>query len=282
MHLLYKSEGATNDGSEISRYILQLKSTFKPGGRLLDIENIKYSMPLPAKRPEIPPLVLSKKMKERVVEWSEEGMSPSAINKMVSCERNFVYRYLLRLKEQTDIQESMESNTIGSIIHYVFEHGLKEFENAFMQPAMLNSVLNRLDELLDLAVEENYNKSITTQGENLILIKSAKRSITKLLNKEINELKRPGAEKILIKGVETEMRVHTSNGRVLKFLACDRIEEADGEIRVVDYKSGNTTSKDLNMKADFEEQFDSGKKGKALQLLVYCAMLFKNFHIWSM
>ncbi len=280
VHLLYKSEGATNDGSEISRYILQLKSTFKPGGRLLDIENIKYSMPLPAKRPEIPPLVLSKKMKERVVEWSEEGMSPSAINKMVSCERNFVYRYLLRLKEQTDIQESMESNTIGSIIHYVFEHGLKEFENAFMQPAMLNSVLNRLDELLDLAVEENYNKSITTQGENLILIKSAKRSITKLLNKEINELKRPGAEKILIKGVETEMSEEytLSNGRVLKFFGlADRIEEADGEIRVVDYKSGNTTSKDLNMKADFEEQFDSGKKGKALQLLVYCAMLFKKF-----
>ena len=45
----------------------------------------------------------------------------------------------------------------------------------------------------------------------------------------------------------------------------------------MDYKSGNTTSKDLNMKADFEEQFDSGKKGKALQLLVYCAMLFKKF-----
>ena len=95
--------------------------------------------------------------------------------------------------------ESMESNTIGSIIHYVFEHGLKDFENAFMQPAMLNSVLNRLDELLDLAVEENYNKSITTQGENLILIKSAKRSITKLLNKEINELKDLGQKRFLLR-----------------------------------------------------------------------------------
>ena len=281
VHFLFKTEGTTNEGTEISRYILQVKSTFKPKpkGKLLDLAELKFKMPLPGERPTIPPLKLSDELRDRLDKWSEKGMSPSAINKMVSCERNFAYRYLLKLQEQRDLQESMESNTIGSIVHFVFEEGLKSEINKTLKPHHLDSILENLDSLLEDATTKHYNTSIAKTGENLILIESARSTISKLLKKEINEMKAPNPETIILKGVEAELNANyvLGNGKQIAFKGhADKVEEADGVIRVVDYKTGKTINTDLRLKADFNNQFDSGKKTQAIQLLVYCAMLLKN------
>ena len=279
VHFLFKGEGTTNDGTEVSRYILQLKSTFKPGGEILPIKEVKFSMPLPGSRPTIPPLELSDELKKRLDQWAAKGMSPSAINKMVSCERNFAYRYLLKLQEQRDIQESMESNTIGSIVHFVFEEGLKDSLNKVLKPEHLNSVLENLDDLLEHATAKYYNASIVKKGENLLLIESARSTIKKLIRKEVNELRAPNAEEIIIRGIEDDLEAEykVENGKTLAFYGlADKLEEANGVTRVVDYKTGITKKKDLQLPADFEEELNKGKKGKAIQLLVYCAMLLKN------
>jgi uncharacterized protein YkvS len=279
VHLLFKSDGAINDGTEISRYILQLRSTFKPGGDLLEIKDIKFSMPLPGERPIIPPLILSDELKDRLYKWSEKGMSPSAINKMVSCERNFAYRYLLKLQEQKDLQESMESNTIGSIVHFVFEEGLKDAIDEIIKPHHLNSILKNLDELLEAATRKHYNTSITKKGENLLLIESARSTIKKLVKKELEEIKTGEYGEIILNGVESPLnaKFKLKNGKTVSFYGlADKLETADGVTRVVDYKTGNTVKADLKIKSDFEAEFNTGKKNKAIQLLVYCAMLLKE------
>ncbi|MBM71273.1 MAG: hypothetical protein CL847_00620 [Crocinitomicaceae bacterium] len=279
VHLMFKSQGTTNEGTEVSRYVLQLKSTFKPGGELLKLRNIKFSMPLPSERPTIPPLVLSDEMRYRLALWSKKGISPSALKKMVSCERNFAYRYLLKLQEKKDIQESMESNTIGSIVHYVFEEGLKEQVDKILKPHHLDAILENLDQLLEAATTKYYNTSIAKKGENLLLIESARSTIKKLINKELKEMNEPDAEEITLKGIEFSLnaRYKLENGKEIGLYGlADKLEKVNGINRVVDYKTGNTKKKDLELEADFEEQFDSGKKGNAIQLLVYCAMLLKD------
>jgi RecB family exonuclease len=277
--LMYKSTGATNDGTEVSRYILQLRNTFKPGGESLHIKNMKFSMPLPGARPIIPELVLTEKMKERLGVWSEKGMSPSAINKLVGCERNFAYRYLMQLSEQKDLQESMESNTIGSIVHFVFEEGLKEVENEILKEHHLKKILNRLDELLEEATKEHYNFSLAKKGENLILIESARSTIKKLVKKEIEELEKDDGEEIIIRGVEQQLQAkyELENGQKVGFYGlADRVEDVNGQKRVIDYKTGKTKQSDLNLKGEWENTLDKGESGKAIQLLVYCAMLLKD------
>ena len=279
IHFLFKGEGTTNDGTEVSRYILQLRSTFKPVGKLLPIKEVKFSMPLPGERPTIPPLELNNELRKRLDRWSENGMSPSAINKMVGCERNFAYRYLLKLQEQRDIQESMESNTIGSIVHFVFEEGLKDALNKVLKVEHLDAILKNLNELLDHATEKYYNANIVKKGENLLLIESAKSTIKKLIRKEISELKGSDAEKIVIRGIEDDLEAEykLDHGKRIAFYGlADKLEEANGVTRVVDYKTGITKKKDLQLPSDFEEELNKGKKSKAIQLLVYCAMLLKN------
>jgi uncharacterized protein YbcI len=236
-------------------------------------------MPLPGARPHIPPLVLSDKLRSQLEKWSKKGMSPSAINTMVSCERNFAYRYLLKLQEQKDIQESMESNTIGSIVHFVFEEGLKKEIDSILNPEHLNSILDNLDELLEKATTKYYNTSIAKKGENLLLIESARSTIKKLINKELNEMKAPDAEELELLGIESKLTAEykLANGKtVTLFGLADKVEKANDNTRVVDYKTGNTTDSDLKLKADFKDELSTGKKNKAIQLLVYCAMLLKD------
>ncbi|MGY8901356.1 MAG: PD-(D/E)XK nuclease family protein [Flavobacteriales bacterium] len=277
MHLLHRTGG--KDGVESSRYILQLKKQF-------ETELFTFNMPLPDKRPEIPGLELNDFMKERFHKWMGDGMSPSAINKMLTCERNFTYRYLLKLSEPTDLEESIQSNTLGSIVHKVFEEGLKKTAlNVTLNESHLKDILSQVDELLADAIAEEYKYGPSDRGENFLLIRSARSTIKKILQREISELNKDGCH-ITITGLEEQIDATYTlkDGSEIKFFGmADRVEKIDGVTRVVDYKTGQATQSELNLKDsntgdwDGEEgKLNRGKASKALQLLVYCAMLLKR------
>jgi len=276
IHFLFKSNIGGKDSAEKSRYLQQLKHTFKPSGNKIDVEEIKFSMPLPGARPEIPALEMTEGMKKSLESWSQKGMSPSALNTMVGCERNFAYRYLFRLAETTDIEESMAASTLGSIVHLVFEEGLEDAKNMILDKKHLLDIYSKLDERLEKATTKYYNKGLSEQGENLLLIRSARSTIIKLLNKEIAELKENPNEEIIITELEEKLKASYTlkDGSEIKFYGkADRVETVDGVTRVVDYKTGKATQTELKLAGDWEEKFDKGKSGKAIQLLVYCAML---------
>ena len=277
IHLLHRTGG--KDGVESSRYILQLKKHF-------ETERLTFNMPLPDERPEIPKLELNAFMKERFNTWMGNGMSPSAINKMLTCERNFTYRYLLKLSEPTDLEESIQSNTLGSIVHKVFEEGLKKTAlNITLKASHLTEILSQVNELLADAIAEEYKYGPSDRGENFLLIRSAKSTIEKILKREISELNNDGST-ITITGLEEKIDATYTlkDGREIKFFGmADRVETIDGVTRVVDYKTGQTTQSELNLKDSKSGDWDGedgklnrGKAGKALQLMVYCAMLLKR------
>tara|TARA_B100000767_G_scaffold136647_1_gene129419 strand:+ start:1425 stop:4205 length:2781 start_codon:yes stop_codon:yes gene_type:complete len=277
IHLLHRTGG--KDGVEASRYILQLKKHF-------ETERLTFNMPLPDERPEIPKLELNDFMKERFNTWMGNGMSPSAINKMLTCERNFTYRYLLKLSEPTDLEESIQSNTLGSIVHKVFEEGLKKTAlNITLKASHLKEILSQVNELLADAIAEEYKYGPSDRGENFLLIRSARSTIKKILTREISELNNDGST-ITITGLEEKIDATYTlkDGREIKFFGmADRVEKIDGVTRVVDYKTGQTTQSELNLKDSKSGDWDGedgklnrGKAGKALQLMVYCAMLLKR------
>ena len=274
--LLHRSPNSSKDASEVSRYITQLQNSFRPGGRLLEMSTGKFSMPLPAKTPDIPQLEMSDLMRRRLTSWTQDGMSPSAINKMVACERNFAYRYLFGLKEPKDLKESIEANTLGSIIHQVIEEGTEPYLNRILTVADLKAVLSRMKELLDAAIKKNYNPNQVQKGENVLIIDTARLTIRKLLEQEIKEI--DDGREVVINVIEDELKEEfkTDQGKIVIKGHADRIETVDGVKRVVDYKSGNVYQSELNLNENFEEQLDDSSKSKALQLLIYSAAVLAD------
>lgn len=280
IHLLYRGTSDKKDGGEPSRYLMQLEGSFHKaqGDPYLSVEHVVHQLPLPDARPEIPELEVSEGMRMRLREWSSQGMSPSAINTLLQCPREFAYRYLYGMGQATEIQTAMEASTLGSVVHWVMEHGLTEVEGHVLQVHHLENVRLNLDSLLEQALESEYNAALVKRGENVLQLEIARTTLLKLLRQEMKELSEGSPAPHIVKLEQELTSTHTGTAAgTLGFRGfADRREEVHGVPRVVDYKSGKVEAKELKLKGAWTEQLEGGDKGKALQLVVYATMVLAS------
>lgn len=280
VHLLHRGTSDKKDGGEPSRYLMQLEGSFhKPDGTpYLTVEHVIHQLPLPSARPEIPDLQVTETMRDRLKQWSSGGMSPSAINTLLQCPRNFAYRYLYRMGEATELQTAMEASTLGSVVHWVMEHGLEDVQGHVLQPHHLEKVRVALDDLLEQALESEYNAALVKRGENVLQLEIARTTLLKFLRQETLELTSGEPAPLLVK-LEQELTSRhpgTAAGELAFRGFADRREEVVGVPRVVDYKTGKVEAKELRLKGDWTAQLEKGDKGKALQLVVYATMVLAS------
>ena len=280
IHFLHRGASDKKDGGEPSRYLMQLEGSFhnSKGEPYLDIHKVTHQLPLPSARPEIPNLTMTDSLRERLAQWSSQGMSPSAINTMLQCPRNFVYRYLYKMGEATELQTAMEASTLGSVVHWVMEHGLADAEGQLLEIHHLEHVHSALDELLEQALESEYNAALVKRGENVLQLEIARSTLTKLVRQEIRELKEGMTAPTIVKLEQELTSTHpgTSAGDLAFRGFADRREDVAGIPRVVDYKTGKVEARELRLKGDWTAQLEGGKKGKALQLVVYATMVLAS------
>jgi ATP-dependent helicase/nuclease subunit B len=218
----------------------------------------------------------------------ERGISPSAVNKLLSCPRQFRYRYLLRLGEPPEIEETMKASTQGSIAHAVMEKVLKEALGRELRKEDLKFEAKALSKLVNEAFFDKqrermrYPKSATDSGENHLLLGQLTAVVRKWLKDEIEEIKAKGKGPTVIAveqplEAEIELSKPLKGGSKLKILGnADRVEHPAGrpkDLRIIDYKSGTVEKGDVRLKdQDWEEKLREGKKDKAVQLLIYAVM----------
>ena len=280
VHLLYRSSPDRKEGGEPSRYLMQLDGSFhrQDGSPYIDVEHVVHQLPLPQATPEIPPLKMTEKMRERLKAWTQAGMSPSALNTMLQCPRNFAYRYIYNMDEATELQSSMEASTLGNVIHYVLEHGLEDAEGELLEPRHFKEVQDKLETLLTEALEEKYNAALVNRGENVLQLEIARSTLKKFFKQEMTELAQGEPAPILLKVEEKLTSEHPSEwlGKLSLKGTVDRRESVLGMERVVDYKSGKVKQTELNLGKDWTDQLASGNKPKALQLMVYATMVLAS------
>ena len=81
VHMVYRSE---DESSEKSRYLLQVERAFRPNGKdLLPLKQTTVFAPLPDPRPEVAPIQWDDFASERLEEWAQRGISPSALNSFI-------------------------------------------------------------------------------------------------------------------------------------------------------------------------------------------------------
>ncbi len=270
---------AQDEASEKSRYLLQMERAFRPNGLdLMPVDESTLQAPLPGPRPVIPPLQWTATASQRLSDWAQKGISPSALNNLISCQRNFFYQYMLRLSEPSELQEEMAVSTFGSVVHQVLEDGLNSVLNKPLQKEHLRSLKKDVGRLLPLAIEQHFNADMVRSGENYLHVAMAEATLKKLLTSEMGELN-PDSQRV-IRHLELNLS-HTfaTGGSIdpIRFNGmADRIEKDGQDVVITDYKTGNVESKDLVLPDDWDEKVASGKSSKALQLLVYAAIALET------
>ena len=278
VHLVHVGGELDNGNTEPSRHISQLTRWAKEALPGVVVRRQSWSTPLPDAPPLVPDLKWSSTTTTALDHILLNGISPSALNQALRCNRQFHYRYVLGLGEADAVEEHLEASTIGTVIHRAIELGLESSINQQLQPEDLKELRKSIQPLLVQALKETKQGAATDVGENVLVLRMAAAMIGRWIRDELNHW--PKGESVHLEGLEAHLkRTFTmEDGRQITFRGvADRVErhEKNGRVtwHVLDYKTGKAEGSELVLKEDWEEKLGDGDHGKALQLLLYAAML---------
>ena len=189
-------------------------------------------------------------------QFSDNILTPTAINRYMRCPLQFYYRYVAGIKEpdQPDDELELDNRVFGNIFHHAADtiyHQLPRTVTSQMLHQLLKDKIQ-----IERAVDEAFRQelpNVPTSGLYIINREVIIRYLRQLL--EIDQRLAP----FTILGLECDVvRPLTISGLRLRIGGrIDRLDQTqDGTIRVVDYKTGSRQLKPL---PDVESIFDPGQ-----------------------
>ena len=278
VHLVHVGADLGDGGTEPSRHIAQLSrwaSESLPG---VTLRRQNWSTPLPEAAPPIPDLRWTESSRKALDHILLNGMSPSALNQALRCNRQFHYRYVLGLGEADSVEEHLEASTIGTVIHRAIELGLEGAVGRQLERADLTTLAKQVQPRLEQALRETKQGAPSDVGENVLVLRMAAAMVGRWVREELAQWSRD--ETVHLVGLEVPLKrtFHMADGTSFTFRGiADRVEkrERNGHVtwQVLDYKTGKVEGKELLLKENWKDTLGDGDHGKALQLLLYAAML---------
>jgi len=280
MTIIYNTESDALGAGEKSRFISQLENEFA----LKFPDQVKYReeilshdlQPIVKKELSIPK---DKDVMQRLKEIAQgKGFSPSSLNSYKSCPLQFYYEKILKIKDPEELEETIEANTLGTVIH----RGLEELYIKHLNKAITASDLKKMAQMIPSKLKtgfaEEFKKGVFDNGKNLLVYTIAEQFLTAFLNEETKSLTE-GAD-IIIKGLEEDLIGRVSldgidheinlNGNA------DRIDTVNGALRIIDYKTGLVQKSELQAN-DFKDLVRDKKFYKGFQLYLY-AYLYQQMN----
>lgn len=186
------------------------------------------------------------------------------------------YNYkVLGLKQPNDIEETIEANTFGSVVHYTLEAFYEPFVGETLEVLKLEQLKHKVPETVEHFFKKLFKKGDITQGKNLISFEIAKRYINNFLDAEIQFLNKGNTVQVL--AVEESVALefdHPDFDFPIKLKGnVDRIDVCNGVRRIIDYKTSKVSQTDLNLVDWATITQDYKKHSKSFQLLMYAYIL---------
>jgi len=213
----------------------------------------------------------------RIKEIANNGFSPSALTTYMRNPMDFYYKKILKIKEAEKVEETVAANTLGTIVHDSLEAFYKPLEGEFLTIEALGKMKLSVASEVKKQFRESFKGGDYSKGKNLIIFEVAKRFVLNFINFEIDEIRNGNEIKILqiesnlsiqldILELDFPVKIH---GKV------DRVDEFNGTLRVIDYKSGRVGQSDLNI-VNWEDVTTDYKYSKIIQVLAYALMIYDD------
>jgi PD-(D/E)XK nuclease superfamily len=273
IYLLYNTENDGLDGGEKSRFITQLEVEKQPNHNLTH-EIYNAVLPEIAHKPMIIPK--SESVMLRLKEICETGFSPSALTSYIRNPIDFYFQKILRIQEVEEVEENIALNTLGTIIHKSLEALCRPLIGIILSENDIESCFKLLDNEVLKHFKEVYKEGEIKKGRNLLAFEVAKRNVSNFLKVELESIKKGDLIKILALEQTFERILNHVNlpFPVLIKGNVDRIEERNGNIRIIDYKTGKVEARNVTLKS-WNGLTDDIKNDKIIQVLAY-AFMFEN------
>ena len=270
VYILYNTEIDALKGGEKSRFItqLELESTHKINHKIVVPDT-------PIINNELDRIQKTKSVMDKIKEVSELGFSPSSLTNYIRNPIDFYFDKVLGIKELEDVEETVAANTLGTVVHNTLEDFYNPLIGSFLTIDQLKKMLPKISESVKAHFKKVYKEGSINKGKNLIVFEVAKRFVYNFINLEIEELNKGNQIKLI--GVEAKQKVRIDipelsfpvylNGTV------DRIDEYNGILRIIDYKTGKVDTPNVEI-TDWEDiTTDYTKYSKSFQVLTYAYIM---------
>jgi ATP-dependent helicase/nuclease subunit B len=269
--ILYNTEHDVFGSGEKSRFVTQLEMM------RTDIVHKIVSPKVVAQKTELKEITKNELVFERLKELATQGFSPSSLTNYLYNPVAFYKQKILRIKEFDDVEETVAYNTLGTVVHETLDELYKPFIGQFLSVDDIFRMEKIANDLVIKHFKIQFKNGDLSTGKNRLIFEVANRFVTNFLTQEKlllkdkkNQLKIIATEENLsaeieIDGIDFPIKIH---GNV------DRVDELNGEIRIIDYKSGMVQSSELKV-LDFE-QLRAKEQYKAIQVLLYGYLFTKS------
>lgn len=277
IYLLYNTETDDFGSGEHSRFITQLEILQSK------LPNLTLSKTIVS--PKVKNMMLDTKLIHKsndiikqIREVAKKGFSPTTLTSYINNPIDFYKQKILKIKSINEIEETVAANTLGTIIHKTLEEIYKPFEGKFIQLNDFKKLQMEVNKIVKKHFNIEYENGDISSGKNLIIFEVAKQFIQRFLNQEIQLLK--DGKQLKIIAVEKDLEIDLSINNIdfpIKIIGqVDRIDELDGIVRIIDYKTGLVEQRQLSIKNWELISTDYIKYSKSFQVLLYALMYAKT------
>ena len=289
VHMIYTTASDQGKSGEKSRYIQQMEVEMgletKEEVIFVPIDQKSPGSISIQKEPEV--LQLLEKYVVRPDETSQTAFSPSALNMYLDCRLKFYLQYIANIQEKEEVSEEIDAGVFGNLAHFSMENlyagFLERKKRAVLEPGDFNELKEKwVFPAIEKAIRTHYHleESAETKlnGQMAIARDVLQKYIIRVL--EIDEESAPfrlvSLEKE--KRYEAKLPIETSTG--VKEIALrgiiDRVDELNGVIRLIDYKSGGDKKEFPDIPSLFDRESKSRNKA-AMQTMFY-GLIYQATH----
>lgn len=293
--LVYNTDKTQTGKAEISRFLLQMLVDPK-----ITVE--RYSLqatikPLQSQAIEVPKSeALIDKIKSAYdlnTNPEARSLSPSALNIFIDCSLRFYLQYIEGLQVKDELTDELDSSVFGTIFHRSAEMLYREIggikkDEMYFKPFLVkreyldfyNKNQHRLNAIVSAAFSAEYFKGREINpkqynGEQLINFRVIRHMLKRLIDFDARQTP------FYIYGLERKVYANfgLNDDTILLKVGgiIDRLEEKDGAVRIVDYKTGGT-AKPYKALKDLVIQKDT-RASHIFQTFTYALVLEKDNQI---
>ncbi len=269
-------ENTTTDdmrSGEASRYVKQLEYLYE-----VPIKRVSVAAELASSAIQNLSIEKTKEIQEQIIRLlfpteDKVGLSPSALNTYVKCPVRFYLQQIKKLKVEDKIDDEMQANVGGTIVHEVLEKLYSDYKGKEVTESDIEQMIETVedpDTIKNLYYKEHFKDSnIPLEGIDYLNMSIIKSWVLNVLY--FDKAQSPFV--YLASEEKCSATIETSDRRKVKLYGIiDRVHRKDGIIYIIDYKTGKDhfSLPKNNKKISAIYQPDAQKADHIRQLLFYC------------
>lgn len=304
MYITYSSSMEGINSNEPSRYLLQLELELTKYSKLINFTKKFYTLESNQQSTKIKSIVKTNELVIRLDKLLQTGISASAIKTFFTCPLDFYYKYVLRFGEEEKVEESIESNQLGTFVHAVLEELYLPFslknkdgsDKTKIPPKIQVEDIDQMIKAYPLEMRKQFSLHFQgdaeafSKGKNYLSFTMALELTKRFFDferKRVLELNNVGVKIVALEErFEQQLTIQVfGEAKEIKLNGViDRIDEMNDEIYIWDYKTGKVDIKDVgksskNSEDKVEYLVESSKNSKHFfQLMLYCFLYYMRFH----